>query len=136
MPGRSIEDLLIRAKRVATTGTSRGIGVAVGDDLALVYCDFAAFVTMGRRPTGIVLPPNTLIDGGFIYTKVPVVGSYELLVNVGGDLGGPISNSPVGVGLPLPQLIVGEDGAPISIQSAANVTAGVIAAYINIKPLP
>lgn len=138
MEGRSIETLLNRALRVSDSGKSNGIGCAVSDDLAVVYVDFSKPVTQGVRSTGLILPPNTLIDGpgSFVYTKVAVAGTFEAYLNATGDLTGAVVNSPIGFGTALPRVIAGTDGAEVKITSAAPVTAGIIALYLRLVPLP
>lgn len=138
MEGRSIEALLSRAMRVSDGGKSNGIGCAVSDDLAVIYVDFSKPVAQGLRSTGLILPPNTMIDGpaSFIYTKAPVVGTFEAFLNVAGDLTGAVANAPIGFGAPMPRVIAGPTGAEVKITSAAPINSGIIAIYLRLVPLP
>jgi hypothetical protein len=138
MEGRSVELLLSRAQRVSDSGKSIGIGCATTDDMAIIFCDFSKPVLLGVRPTGLILPPKTMIDGArsFIYTKAAVVGTFELYLNAVGDLSGSIANSAIGVGPALLRPIAGALGAEVKITSVANVTSGIIAAYLRLIPLP
>jgi hypothetical protein len=138
MEGRSVELLLSRAQLVSDSGKSIGIGCATTDDMAIIYCDFSKPISQGARSTGLILPPKTMIDGAhsFIYTKAAVVGTFELYLNAVGDLSGSIANAVVGVGPALLRPIAGPSGAEVKITSAAPITSGIIAVYLQLVPLP
>jgi hypothetical protein len=116
---QSLEDAMIKAKASASSN-SKGIGVARHDDYAVIAIDFSkpANQAIGAKPTGLLIQPGYLVNGGSYRAASAIAGQFNLQLNAAGDLLGTQTNPAA--------------GARVNLSLAANNTVNAIEMLINV----
>ena len=79
------EDLVAQAKHT----NPLGYGAAADKGAAVFFYDFGknpAGGTVGQKHTGLLIPPNTLVESGLVLAESAVAGGFNLQLLASGDI--------------------------------------------------
>ena len=80
-----LEDLIAQAKRT----NSAGAGSATDFGFGVAYFDFsknAGAGAVGQKRTGLYIPPNTMVDVGFLRADGATTGGFNVQLLAAGDV--------------------------------------------------